>query len=333
MNKALSKTFDFLRFPLAVLVVYLHIDAMPLIKVLDFNWCNSDGSPIYYAITILIVKIASLAVPCFFVISGYRLFNSLGKLSLAVYGQKIRKRIKTLVIPYIIWNILAMIYLYITQDIEPKSWQFVFLSPANFPLWFMRDLIVMTFLFPLFYWGIKLLGGYITIILGFLYLGNFIFHVGVCYFSSIFFFYIGCYCGYKHILPINVKSLYGYILVYWACLGIDFILYGTALGLYWNRLYLIVGVFTVFVACYNVMIKHNIRVIPLLSSASFFIYLVHKLGFTYVSKIIFNYLPSNYYVKTLQFLIAPCIAVALCLGVYYLIKKYFPKLLFITGGK
>lgn len=333
MNKALSKTFDFLRFPLAILVVYLHIDAMPLIKVLDFDWFSGDGSSLYYVISILIVKIASLAVPCFFVMSGYLLFHNIETLSFDIYISKIRKRIKTLVVPYIIWNILAVIYLYITQNIEPKTWQSVFLAPANFPLWFMRDLIVMIFLFPLFYWVIKLLGGYAIFILGALYLGNIIFHVGICYFSSIFFFAVGCYWGNKQILPIRAKSLSIYLLVYLACLGIDFILYGSKLGQYWNRLYLIVGVFIVFSVCYNIMLKQTIKIIPFLSSASFFIYLAHKLGFTYISKIIFTFLPPDYYVRTLQFLIAPCITVILCLGVYYLIKKNIPKLLFITGGK
>lgn len=333
MDKTLSKTFDLLRFPLAVMVVYLHIDAMPTIKVLDFNWCNIDGSPLYYIVTILVFKIAALAVPCFFVMSGYLLFVNIQELSISVYISKIRRRIKTLLIPYFIWNLLAVVYLYVTQDVVFDNWSPIFLAPANFPLWFMRDLIFMTFLFPVFYWVVKLLGIYGAIILSIVYLCGIIPDRGICYFSSIFFFYIGCFWGIRRIqLPI-IKSSSVYLLFYSIILIVAFVLYGSIEGQYWNRIYLMIGVFMVFVISYSNVLKHNIKVVPLLSASSFFIYVSHKLGFTYLSKLLFNYLPSNYYVLTLQFLVAPCIAVGLCLFVYFYIKKYCPKLLFITGGK
>lgn len=333
MDKVLSKTFDFLRFPLAVMVVYLHIDAMPSIKVLEFNWCNINGSSLYYFITVLVFKIAALAVPCFFVMSGYLLFVNIEKLSISVYISKIKRRIKTLLIPYFIWNLLAVVYLYITQNVVFNNWLSIFLVPANFPLWFMRDLIVMTFLFPIFYWGVKLLGIYGAIILTLVYLCGIIPDRGICYFSSIFFFYLGCFWGIRKIrLPI-IKSSFNYFLLYLIALIVAFILYGTVEGQCWNRIYLIIGVFSVLVISYNNLLKRNIKVVSLLSASSFFIYVSHKLGFTYLSKLLFNYLPSNYYVSTLKFLVAPCIAVGLCLFVYFYIKKYCPKLLFITGGK
>ncbi len=333
MDKVLSKTFDLLRFPLALMVVYLHIDVIPTIKVLDFNWCNIDGSSLYYFVTILVFKIAALAVPCFFVMSGYLLFVNIEKLSLAVYIGKIERRIRTLVVPYFIWNILAVIYLYITQDVLFDNWASIFLAPANFPLWFMRDLIFMTLLFPIFYWVIKLFGIYGAIILSGIYLSGVIPDRGICHFSSIFFFYMGCFWGTRNIRFPIIKSSSVYLSFYFITLIVAFVLYGSIGGLYWNRIYLMIGVFMVFVISYNNILKRNIEVISLLSTSSFFIYVSHKLGFTYLSKLLFNYLPSSYYLSTLQFLVAPCITVGLCLVVYICIKRYFPKLLFITGGK
>lgn len=67
MNSTLSKAFKILRFPLALLVVYIHIDQVPgesfREALIQQNW--------YMMCNIFIAQvIARLAVPCFFFMSS-----------------------------------------------------------------------------------------------------------------------------------------------------------------------------------------------------------------------------------------------------------------------
>ena len=64
---------------------------------------------ICFAVNIVITYIISLVnktgVPAFFFISGYLFF-----LSKKSYGKKLKDRIHTLLIPYILWNLLLLLF-------------------------------------------------------------------------------------------------------------------------------------------------------------------------------------------------------------------------------
>lgn len=120
--------------------------------------------------------LASLCVPFYFLIAGFLFFHGVGKFDTSAYIRKLRKRVKTLFIPYFIWNIIGLICLlikllpsfrsYFPQYgvIEPDFvsilkgfWSFSLMSPSlvpypyDFVLWFVRDLIVFNLLAPFFY--------------------------------------------------------------------------------------------------------------------------------------------------------------------------------------
>lgn len=131
-----------------------------------------------------------IAVPTFYLISGFLFFNNFNKWSWSTYKRKIKSRIKTLFIPYILWNLLPFLLLLlymlshvirkgiptdgIVQLIKENSWHIFYdcnewgttrvnwlgehlrmTGPYDFPLWFLRDLIVVTLLTPIIYYSIK----------------------------------------------------------------------------------------------------------------------------------------------------------------------------------
>ena len=49
-----------------------------------------------------------VAVPVFFIISGYFFFYQTKAFGKEAYSKKLRKRIKTLLIPYLLWNLLRV---------------------------------------------------------------------------------------------------------------------------------------------------------------------------------------------------------------------------------
>lgn len=103
------------------------------------------------------------ATPNFFLISGFLFFNNIEH-TRECYPKMFR-RIRTLLIPYILWNIIFVLWYWLFDCIPgisplinsnifehfhsvPSSLYFLFFNPASFPLWFLRDLILFVILSP-----------------------------------------------------------------------------------------------------------------------------------------------------------------------------------------
>lgn len=98
----LSRIISLLRFPLIVGIVCIHagvpesvVSAVGSHAVYDFvhEWSAQ--------------VVARVAVPLFFLISGYLFFLNVERLTLAAYGHKLWKRVRTLFVPYVWWNVAA----------------------------------------------------------------------------------------------------------------------------------------------------------------------------------------------------------------------------------
>ncbi|MGR6807373.1 acyltransferase family protein [Sphaerotilus natans] len=132
----------------------------------------SQNAPLVDTIRNLISQgIARTAVPLFFMISGYLFFKN-QSFKLNDYKNKLRKRSKTLLIPFLFWNFLTLFLMAIAQCI-PATQQFfsgknpiivnlhyydyldaifgITRSPISYQFWFIRDLIVMVLLTPLIF--------------------------------------------------------------------------------------------------------------------------------------------------------------------------------------
>ncbi len=117
-------------------------------------------------------KFVSGCVPMYFVISGFLMFQNVDKLDWTTYKSKLKSRFRSLVVPYLLWNIigaivfLAKVYLFGYPGFEVvKNGSFHVLefirgfwnvegtggSPFDFPLWFIRDLIILVLLSPILY--------------------------------------------------------------------------------------------------------------------------------------------------------------------------------------
>ena len=106
--------------------------------------------------------IGAIAVPIFFFISGISMFRDYRP---NLYPQKLKSRIKTLLIPYLIWNtvglLFAILYTYtpLSNIISGREFfeptvrnilEGIFLYKYNFQFWFLYDLIIFVILTPIF---------------------------------------------------------------------------------------------------------------------------------------------------------------------------------------
>lgn len=103
-DKLTSAIIEWLRFPMTVMVVLIH-------QNMDF--LNRDGSGMDQAFNILVSigshVLPSCAVPMFFLFSGYLYFYKMNGWDKDVFLNKTRRRVKSLLIPYVLWIILAFI--------------------------------------------------------------------------------------------------------------------------------------------------------------------------------------------------------------------------------
>ena len=149
------------------------------------------------------------AVPLFYVISGYLFFLKVPEGMTSVFG-KMRKRVRTLVIPYIIgclfcvgfgvlMAVLPGVSKYMNSSVMPLFEQplvnilcSIFYdagngSPCAFQLWFLRDLIIIVAMAPLWYLCLKYLKWtFIVVAFGLTYL-----HIPHAPFYALFWFVLG----------------------------------------------------------------------------------------------------------------------------------------------
>lgn len=174
-----SQSLDLLRFPLALFVVAVHVFR-------PFPWLD-DNAEVFPVVDWLFrfvnAFIVDQSVPVYFFIAGYVFFLGMD-MSIKSYAGKLRRRCHSLLIPYLMWNTLAILYLMkvmlpgMQAMSEFADTQQFHLSLSNFiecywdssqgiiphvnlndngiypidtPLWFVRDLMIMVLITPAIY--------------------------------------------------------------------------------------------------------------------------------------------------------------------------------------
>lgn len=101
--------------------------------------------------------VGRIAVPLFFLISGYLFFRWTEGFSWEIYKGKISKRIRSLLVPFLLWNALYVAAFFalsfVTNDSAFDIYRHfdgmailrqIWVDPPCFPFWFLRDLMVMS---------------------------------------------------------------------------------------------------------------------------------------------------------------------------------------------
>ena len=169
-----SRLIQWLRFPLMVGVVFIHTD-LRVVRP-DLN-----GLPLFSETMGLFVDfVCGAAVPLFFFISGYLFQMGYAR---RTYVQHLRHRLRTLILPYVLWIVLCIAIVAACQMLVPGFrlllhkaiaecsatdflWMFWDVSRAtgintdqHGPLvgqfWFLQCLMVLTLLMPLLRWLVR----------------------------------------------------------------------------------------------------------------------------------------------------------------------------------
>lgn len=307
-----SKAIDFLRFPMAVMVVFIHQPSQ-LVTVrgegdLLSNIVVSASSHV----------LAHIAVPLFFFISGFLYFYNLREWDNRVYIAKTKKRIKTLFVPYICWNIicwLVSLFILLSSTIlmgKPISrlnefientgsyhifwdishWEgslrlFGLLEPSeitgpyHLPLWFLRNLIVLVLCTPIIYYLINRAGKWFLGLLCLCYLSNTWIAYSPLHVTGFFFFSLGGYLSINHINIIDVfgnyrKFTYCFtVIIGGICVGADVMTLSSLFSIL-LPLFRLLGVVSTYCIMYQLIESGRYTTqIPILAQASFFVFASH----------------------------------------------------------
>jgi len=119
MTNYLSNKIRFVSFTSIILILYLHSYNIKM------NFAN-ESIKVYKGTFSYIIQdfvsdgICRIAVPVFFILSGFLFFINIEHLTKRIYIQKIRKRIKSLLVPFLIWSGIGIL-LFALLQLAPES--------------------------------------------------------------------------------------------------------------------------------------------------------------------------------------------------------------------
>lgn len=194
-----QQALDLLRFPLAIVILTIHVWSLSSFD-LKGEHIDPTAFPLSREIAFFIdAFFRGQSVPIYFFISGFVFFFGVDW-NRQTYFRKLKNRVKTLLIPYLIWNtvaigMLTVKYLPFLERFRENYADFSFsfkallacfwnyhhdffpalleqtdlsattgIYPIDGPLWFLRDLMIVVIVSPLLYRVLRHRGGVLGVI-------------------------------------------------------------------------------------------------------------------------------------------------------------------------
>ena len=331
-----------LSFVLAVFVVIRH----------NSSFANYDQNSVVvsygrFFYNVLRNSITEIAVPLFFIIAGLNFFRGYTPKN---YKLKLKGRIKSLVVPYLVWNCIYVLFNVIisipvfsqyfigreTFDISLRNivTSCIYHWTCNGHFWFVFNLIIFTLTNPIVYFLFhkKVLGG-ITLV--FLFSSIFVFNVNIPAIfiyrtDSIFYYYLGAYLGlnYMNISVMSIQcnntvKLTGGILLLTTILllfNIHTVLRPVIILVASIGMYLISAVW-----------NNNVNLL-FTGGTTFIVYAIHGILQPVIVKCLYLFFSKEGFWSIINFLFSVGLTVALSVLMRSVNKKYFPAIDHILAG-
>lgn len=337
MTKYLSDKLTVLYTILIIMVVYIHS-----------YYLESEQYVVSHFIQKFIGHgICQIANCLFFCISGYLFVRNINGIN--DIWPKLKKKVRTLVLPYVLWNLVFVLW-YIIIERKPYANQFnngtgtlerylnqpitdslysLFLAPAAFQLWFLRDLIVMSVCVPLLWWLTKK-SWVIALLIAFF---------SVSFYPWLLYFWIGI------ILSVKKCKIENYSCPVWIfILGVFIYLFYAIYAAYGNVVNRFVMAFINIVCLYVIWNLYDIfahgkclknkGIFKYICGYSFFIYCFHEPTFNIIKKLALAICGVSGFTVTLFYLLNPWIMVFVSVFVAKLLNRFTPRVYAIlTGGR
>lgn len=351
-----SQRLDLIRFPLIVGIVFLHnYEAKVALSAGDMGIAQPHQLE-HFVRTLISQGLARVAVPFFFLMSGY-LFFAGAAFSKDVYLHKLRTRARTLLLPFLFWNVLTLAVFALAQALPSTR---AFLSgnsaaiagygpfdylaaifgigryPIAYHLWFIRDLMILALLAPLIHLAHRISAPLLLAALA------------VCWLApawpfdaprpdAALFFCLGAFLGSRE-YDIFLFDRFWAIgaLIYVPLVVYHSVVPEAMVPLYSRKIEVTLGLLLAMFLTKRAAAAPRVRDMLLsLSGASFFVYASHEPLLTISRKVAYRYLaPESSLLSLALYFMIPAAVVAFQLLIYRKLSASLPGFAnAITGGR
>ena len=376
-----SPTITLLRFPLTVMVVFIHYNMGVRGFSLHGETYGLDAPEWFRWVTALFSDVLPrTAVPLFYIISGFLFFRG-GSFCADIYRRKLSTRARTLLVPYLLWNVIAVLVqlsrrlpflstvfpnahltelritpLRILHTFADNYWNRGILVtpendglapvppyPADAPLWYVRDLMVMVLLAPVIWHLVRRAGHWLVIALGAIwYLRPLLFPMwgegwGTMLLDAAFFFSWGAYYSIRGSGPLNGSHwLRPAVLIYLPIAIADALTKGWEYNIFIHKAGILPGIVAVVCIAACLVEKGKGGAATSLAGNSFLVFALHTLVMDDIGKALFTalHLAPGTGTLLLLYFVVPTVTILFCLGVFFALRRLAPPLCrLLTGGR
>ena len=353
-EKQYRNKITLMSFILAILVLIRH--------ACNYTVYNISNSLFFY-VQRFFTMLTDIAVPTFFMLSGYLFFCNFNYSNLL---NKYKKRVVSILIPYLIWSFLSYLYFLLLSSIPQigknlNSDNYVVFSFTDMissvlfgkynAFWFLQNLMVYIILAPIFFLILKNKHiGYtpaiVTLIIGF-FLNKFNvqnnvnsgflkFILNGQLYSYFTLYLLGAYfgaCFKDKLIGLKFKKTYCYIATF-------LIIIISVLRVITNDFATeIFTLYYIIMAAQSILIWISLDFLRVskccwIFENSFFIYCTHSLILEGIEKLFFIIFKNTFHGAVIDFIFAPIITITIILLLSYFLSKYTPKIWkVICGGR
>ena len=363
MNPFLSQKFRFYSFISMALLVFVHGYNLHERYLQPWSLIDEPMNFTTFSEYFFANGIFRFRIPMLFAISGYLFALHDDK----PFGQRIRKRVRTLLLPYALWSIIGLLIAVflaqfdVTREVvykthlqpfdknfaqyKPMDWLAAFAWPTSFQLWFLRCLFMYNLLYPLLVKGVNRIPIILFTFFALLWIVTF----GVVFLEGegLLFFTLGIWlCKKQKNIEETPKwlNLPLFIIIFiltaivktWLSFYFKDINTGTFfLFSFLHKITIFTGLIVVWFGC-NRMVNFfmNKKWFVHLSAFSFIIYALHVPLVTYLIDPFFQLIYPLPFYRIITFIVLPVLVIAFCVMIGWILRKLAPKVYgVLTGGR
>jgi fucose 4-O-acetylase-like acetyltransferase len=366
MNRFLSQKFRFYSFVCIALLLFVHGYNLKVTYLEPFSLVREPLTFTTFTEYFLANGLLRFRLPLLFMISGYIFAIQDYK----PFGDRVRKRFATLIVPYLIWSAVGLGITYLWQQFpvgaqavqdaaldqlgdnrpyEQIGWAGIIkrwlLRPVSFQLWFIRSLFVYNLLYPVIRWLLQRWPALLLLLL---------FLVWISFTSlplmegqGLFFFSVGVWLYKRNVTIDKTPAWFSYYLSWLFFVGLvvikTFLAFELEEQTYWNKAaFSVLHVASVLAGVLAVWFSGDALVqwamkkawFTWAASFSFIIYALHIPLLPYLTQIFYRYGRQVPNYRLLTYLFAPIIILLFCIACGALFRRLAPKAYWVaTGGR
>lgn len=142
MTKTFSRKISIYTFVMSVLIVLYHVSVFNSYNIILGT--NLEAT-IYGVCRKLFDNLAAISLGFFFMTSAYLMYQSADNNTIYV---KVKKRLFTLGVPFVFWNIVEFVFLYFVRQLGTITILSFSLDPFDGPLWYVFALLILSAMSP-----------------------------------------------------------------------------------------------------------------------------------------------------------------------------------------